>query len=234
MASRCLGDNCQSSALYGPVGSDQVRLGGVSVQCGLVRCSTVWWNDRENAQLSKRGAAWSNGRYPQRARRDARGCASLTVRLNTYSWGHGGGSPIVCVGTGSPATPSSSASSPRTPWPIAMSWPWTYAGTAVPPGFPRGTSRPILATWPRPPPCMPSSTPPGSASAWAAAWWPSSHCMTIGWSTGWWCWSRCYTCRPRTGWRRPSESATRRPTPPPTRQWPRWQSPSACPRRAGP
>jgi hypothetical protein len=81
---------------------------------------------------------------------------------------------------------------------------------------------------------MPSSTPPGSASAWAAAWWPSSHCMTIGWSTGWWCWSRCYTCRPRTGWRRPSESATRRPTPPPTRQWPRWQSPSACPRRAGP
>jgi hypothetical protein len=33
---RCLGDNCQSSVLYGPVGSGQVRLGGVSGESGLV------------------------------------------------------------------------------------------------------------------------------------------------------------------------------------------------------
>jgi hypothetical protein len=43
-----LGDSCQSSGLYGPVRSGQVRLGGVSVQCGLVRSSKAWWNDRQN------------------------------------------------------------------------------------------------------------------------------------------------------------------------------------------
>jgi hypothetical protein len=35
-ATCCLGDDCQSSGLYGPVGSSQVRLGGVSGECGLV------------------------------------------------------------------------------------------------------------------------------------------------------------------------------------------------------
>jgi hypothetical protein len=55
-ATCCLGDNCQSSGLYGSVGSSQVWLGGDSVQCGLVRSSKDWWNDRENDQLSKRDA----------------------------------------------------------------------------------------------------------------------------------------------------------------------------------
>jgi hypothetical protein len=43
-----LGDNCQSSGLYGSGGSRQVRLGGHSGQCGLVRFSCGLWNDREN------------------------------------------------------------------------------------------------------------------------------------------------------------------------------------------
>jgi hypothetical protein len=34
-ATCCLGDDCPSSVLYGPVGSSQVRLGGVSVQPGF-------------------------------------------------------------------------------------------------------------------------------------------------------------------------------------------------------
>jgi hypothetical protein len=51
---RCLGENCQSSGLYGPVGSGQVRLGRHSVECGLVGCSRAWWNDRQNDHLSKR------------------------------------------------------------------------------------------------------------------------------------------------------------------------------------
>jgi hypothetical protein len=52
-ATCCLGDNCQSSAQTGPVGSRQLRLGGVSVQCGLVGCSMAWWNDHQNDHLSK-------------------------------------------------------------------------------------------------------------------------------------------------------------------------------------
>ena len=52
-ATCCLGDNCQSSGLYGSVGSSQVRLGGVSGECGLVRFSYGLWNDRENDQLGK-------------------------------------------------------------------------------------------------------------------------------------------------------------------------------------
>jgi hypothetical protein len=62
----CLGDNCQSSGLYGPVGSGQVRLGGVSGQCGLVGCSRVWWNDRQNDHLSKR---WGRVRLRRRTGR---------------------------------------------------------------------------------------------------------------------------------------------------------------------
>jgi len=43
-------DDCQSSALRGPVGSGQVKLGGVSGQRGLVRCSRAWWNVQSNSQ----------------------------------------------------------------------------------------------------------------------------------------------------------------------------------------
>jgi hypothetical protein len=52
-ATCCLGDNCQSSVLYGSVGSSQVRLGGVSGESGLVRFSCGLWNDRENDQQCK-------------------------------------------------------------------------------------------------------------------------------------------------------------------------------------
>jgi Integrase core domain len=52
-ATCCLGDNCRSSVLYGSVGSSQVRLGGVSGECGLVRFSCGLWNDRENDQQCK-------------------------------------------------------------------------------------------------------------------------------------------------------------------------------------
>ena len=51
---RCLGDNCPYSAQTAPAGSRQLRLGRHSVECGLVGCSRVWWNDRQNDQLSKR------------------------------------------------------------------------------------------------------------------------------------------------------------------------------------
>jgi hypothetical protein len=51
---RCLGDNCPYSAQIGPVGSRQLRLGGVSVQCGLVGCSKAWWNDHENDRPGRR------------------------------------------------------------------------------------------------------------------------------------------------------------------------------------
>jgi hypothetical protein len=50
---RCLGDNCQSSAQTGPVGSRQVRLAGDSGECGLVGCSRAWWNDQQNDHQGK-------------------------------------------------------------------------------------------------------------------------------------------------------------------------------------
>jgi hypothetical protein len=50
----CLGGGCPASGLYGPVGPGQVRLGVDSGESGLVRCSTAWWNDRQNDHLSKR------------------------------------------------------------------------------------------------------------------------------------------------------------------------------------
>jgi len=52
-ATCCLGDDCPSSVLYGPVGSSQVRLGGVSAESGLVRFSCGLWNDWENDQQCK-------------------------------------------------------------------------------------------------------------------------------------------------------------------------------------
>jgi hypothetical protein len=53
-AGRCLGDNCQSSGLFGPVGSRQVRREDDSGESGLVRLSCGLWNDRENDHRSKR------------------------------------------------------------------------------------------------------------------------------------------------------------------------------------
>jgi hypothetical protein len=60
----CFGDDCQSSVLYGPVGSGQVRLGSDSVQCGVVRSSTGWWNDCETAlgSVMIRGVIGGGGR----------------------------------------------------------------------------------------------------------------------------------------------------------------------------
>jgi hypothetical protein len=52
---RCLGDDCPSSVLCGPVGSGQARLGGVSAGCGLVRCSRAWWNVHRNDHQCERG-----------------------------------------------------------------------------------------------------------------------------------------------------------------------------------
>jgi hypothetical protein len=52
-ATSVLFSNCESSVLYGPVRSGQVRLGRDSVESGLVRFSKAWWNDRENDYLSK-------------------------------------------------------------------------------------------------------------------------------------------------------------------------------------
>jgi hypothetical protein len=61
-----LGDDCQSSVLYGPAGSSQVRLGGVSGESGLVRLSCGLWNDCENAHGSVmiRTAIGGGGRDP--------------------------------------------------------------------------------------------------------------------------------------------------------------------------
>jgi hypothetical protein len=51
---RCLGDNCQSSAQTGPVGSRQLKLVDDCGESGLVGCSCGLWNDCENDYLSKR------------------------------------------------------------------------------------------------------------------------------------------------------------------------------------
>src|SRR5215207_10209671 len=67
-ATCCLGDNCRSSVLYGPVGSSQVRLGGVSGERGLVRFSCGLWNDRQ-----------------RRERRTTHDCG----RLSNIDFGHG-------------------------------------------------------------------------------------------------------------------------------------------------
>jgi hypothetical protein len=66
----CLGDDCPSSALYGPVRFGQVRLGGDSGQCGLLRFSRAWWNDRENDHLSKRSERGALRRRPAKLHAD--------------------------------------------------------------------------------------------------------------------------------------------------------------------
>jgi hypothetical protein len=77
-----LQDNCQSSVLYGPVRSGQVRLGGVSVQCGLVRCSKAWWNDRQNDhEASGEGAL-----RPARMRARPEGQSGLPDRRTGETW----------------------------------------------------------------------------------------------------------------------------------------------------
>ena len=54
-----LGDNCQSSAQAGPVGSRQLRFGADSGQCGPVGCSCGLWNDcgNDRARSAKAVAA---------------------------------------------------------------------------------------------------------------------------------------------------------------------------------
>jgi hypothetical protein len=82
---RWLGDNCQSSAQTGPVGSGQLRLARHSVECGLVGCSRAWWNDRQNDQLSKRRAC------PTAPAREGHWLAARAVRPTGQA---GGGSAI--------------------------------------------------------------------------------------------------------------------------------------------
>ena len=78
----CLGDSCQSSVPSGPVGSGQVRLGGVSVQCGLVRSSKAWWNDRQNDhEASGEGAL-----RPARMRARPEGQSGLPDRRTGETW----------------------------------------------------------------------------------------------------------------------------------------------------
>jgi hypothetical protein len=77
-----LGDSCQSSGLYGPVRSGQVRSGGVSVQCGLVRSSKAWWNDRQNDhEASGEGAL-----RPARMRARPEGQSGLPDRRTGETW----------------------------------------------------------------------------------------------------------------------------------------------------
>jgi hypothetical protein len=79
---RCVGDSCQSSVPSGPVGSGQVRLGGVSVQCGLVRSSKAWWNDRQNDhEASGEGAL-----RPARMRARPEGQSGLPDRRTGETW----------------------------------------------------------------------------------------------------------------------------------------------------
>lgn len=47
-ATCCSGDKCQSSGLYGPARSGQVRLGCDSGESGLIGCTCGLWNDCEN------------------------------------------------------------------------------------------------------------------------------------------------------------------------------------------
>jgi hypothetical protein len=90
------------------------------------------------------------------------------VRLNTHSWGHGDGSPIVCVHgvAGHAEIFRKLAEDTLADRPVLA---MTCAGTAVRAGCRRGTSRPMLLTSPRQPRCTPSIAPPGSGSASAAA-----------------------------------------------------------------
>jgi hypothetical protein len=64
----CLGNNCRSSGLYGSVGSSQVRLGGLSGECGLVRFSCGLWNDRENDHFPDPTGATPRGNDRPRTR----------------------------------------------------------------------------------------------------------------------------------------------------------------------
>jgi hypothetical protein len=78
-ASRFLLGNCQSSVLYGSVGSGQVRLGSDSGECGLVRFSCGLWNDRENDRRCssiQRMLAWerAGGARPRRQAFCRTGC----------------------------------------------------------------------------------------------------------------------------------------------------------------
>jgi hypothetical protein len=127
---RCLGDNCycHSSGLYGSVGSGQVRLGGVSGECGLVRFSCGLWNDRENDQLSEQ-------------------------RLDLPAWMPRRSADLVVVTGNEDGAHHVSASSPGALIDIGFTIPgqaWTYCNKG--PGRGRPTSRPTRAMSGRPPP----------------------------------------------------------------------------------
>jgi hypothetical protein len=78
----CLGDNRQSSAQTGPVGSGQVRLGVDSGKYGLVRFSKAWWNDCETAhEASGEGAL-----RPARMRARPEGQSGLPDRRTGETW----------------------------------------------------------------------------------------------------------------------------------------------------
>jgi hypothetical protein len=67
-ATCCLGDDCPSSALCGPLGSGQVSLADVSVQRGVVRSGTDWWNVHQNDHLSKQRGCFTAPLRSPRAR----------------------------------------------------------------------------------------------------------------------------------------------------------------------
>jgi hypothetical protein len=101
-ATCCLGDDCQSSGLYGPVGSSQVRLGGVSGECGLVvrhpdvdvdpvalgRGASTCWNQNDG-----RGRAGRSG--PHRAVAAIVGAS--TARQNGIISGPTSASIVTCT-----------------------------------------------------------------------------------------------------------------------------------------
>jgi hypothetical protein len=106
-ATYCLGDNCQSSGLYGPVGSSQVRLGGDSVEPGLVRCSCgLWMTDRMTTGASDEArvrGVWASPQGPvldpdhEAALRQVRLGAQLRPGLATTSgWRPTVSQPWVC------------------------------------------------------------------------------------------------------------------------------------------
>jgi pimeloyl-ACP methyl ester carboxylesterase len=96
----------------------------------------------------------------------------LTVRLNTNSWGHGGGSPIVCVHgvTGHAEQFRKLAQDTLADRRVLA---MDLRGHGRSGWLPPWNLETHVATSPRQPRCTPSIAPPGSGSAWAAAWWPS-------------------------------------------------------------
>jgi hypothetical protein len=97
-AGRCVGDNCQSSGLYGPIRSSQVRLGDDSGESGLVGCSCGLWNDCENDHLSKRrGVPSGPARDMRRQGRKGGKYSRMTMRETRSTPGAGRSRSEVCA-----------------------------------------------------------------------------------------------------------------------------------------